>query len=63
MLFNAMYWAANSSGDVFGTALYDRYGFVVPVLATIATTALVLPNILLVPSRLTKTKDGEPLGL
>lgn len=61
MLFFACYWAAFRAGDLFGTALYDRFGFDIPVLATMATTAMCLPILLLVPKRLTRTRDGEPL--
>jgi len=35
----------------------------VPVIATIAVTALVLPVLLIVPKRLIATRDGEPLQL
>lgn len=61
MLFFACYWAAFRGGDLFGTVLYDKFGFLPPVLATIAATALVLPIILLVPKQLTETRDGEPV--
>ena len=63
MMFFACYWVAFRVGDLFGTMLYDRYGFIVPVIATIISTALVLPLILLVPKRLIQTRDGEPLAL
>jgi MFS family permease len=63
MMFIACYYIAFRSGDLFGTSLYDRYGFIPPVVATIISTALVLPVLLLVPRRLTRTRDGEPLQL
>ncbi len=63
MLFYACFWLSFRGGDLFGTALYDRLGFVAPVLATITTCALILPCLLLVPRRLIQTRDGEPLPL
>jgi hypothetical protein len=63
MMFLAGYWIAFRFGDLFGTALYDRFGFPVPVLATVISTALVLPFLALVPKRLIATRDGEPLQL
>ncbi len=63
MLFYACYWVSFRVGDLFGTTLYDRFGFVVPVIATIVSTALVLPILLLVPKRLIQTRDGQPLAI
>ena len=63
MLFIAGFWISFRFGDLFGTALYDRFGFVTPVIATIISTALVLPVLLIVPRRLIATRDGEPLQL
>jgi len=63
MMFIACFYISFRFGDLFGTALYDRYGFVVPVIATIVSTALILPVLLIVPKRLIETRDGEPLHL
>jgi MFS family permease len=63
MMFIACFYIAFRFGDLFGTALYDRYGFAVPVIATIVSTALVLPVLLIVPKRLIETRDGEQLRL
>jgi len=63
MMFIAAYWIAFRFGDLFGTALYDRFGFVTTVIATIISTALVLPVLLIVPKRLIRTRDGEALQL
>jgi hypothetical protein len=62
-MFIACFYISFRFGDLFGTALYDRYGFVVPVIATIISTALILPVLLIVPKRLIETRDGEPLQL
>jgi Na+/melibiose symporter-like transporter len=62
MLFFACYWLAFRVGDLFGTTLYDHFGFITPVVATMISTALVLPVLLLVPKRLIATRDGEPLA-
>ena len=60
MLFTACYWISTRFGDVFGAWLYDRHGgFVTAVIATIVVYALILPLLLLVPGRLTRTTDGE----
>jgi MFS family permease len=60
MLFTACYWISTRFGDVFGTWLYDQHGgFVTAVIATIVVYALILPLLLLVPGRLTATRDGE----
>lgn len=61
MAFLATYWIAFRSGDLVGTWMYDRWGFVLPVLVTTATIALCLPVLLLVPHRLLATRDGEPI--
>ncbi|QUD89675.1 hypothetical protein [Phenylobacterium montanum] len=61
MAFLATYWISFRSGDLAGTWMYDRWGFVPPVLATTLTIALCLPVLLLVPSRLLLTRDGEPI--
>lgn len=61
MMYFAFYWLSFRCGDLFGTWLYDRHGFLVPVIATMISTAMVLPTMLLVPGRLIRTRDGEPL--
>ena len=43
---------------------YDKHGGFMPtVVVTIVVYVLILPVILLVPRRLTATKDGEPLAV
>jgi hypothetical protein len=61
MAFLATYWISFRSGDLVGTWMYDRWGFVLPVLATTLTIALCLPVLKLVPRRLLVTRDGEPI--
>jgi MFS family permease len=63
MLAASLYYIAARFGDLLGTVLYDHYGgFTVCVLAITAVYALILPLLLLVPSRLTATADGERLA-
>jgi MFS family permease len=60
MLFYALYYFSVRVGDLFGTWIYDKHGGFIPaVVVTILVYALILPVLLLVPSRLTATKDGE----
>jgi MFS family permease len=60
MLFYALYYFSIRFGDLFGTWIYDKHGGFIPtVVVTIIVYALILPVILLVPTRLTATKDGE----
>jgi hypothetical protein len=48
------------SGQVLGTALYDKYGnFFVCVIAVTVAYALILPMLLLVPKQLISTADGQ----
>jgi len=62
MLFYALYYFSTRFGDLFGTWIYDQHGGFVPsVLITILVYALILPVLLLVPKRLTATKDGEAI--
>jgi len=62
MLFYACYYFSVRVGDLFGTWIYDRHGGFMPtVIMTVAVYALILPVLLLVPRRLTATKDGEAL--
>jgi len=60
MLFYAFYYFSVRAGDLLGTWIYDKHGGFIPtVVVTIIVYALILPVILLVPKRLTATKDGE----
>ena len=60
MLFIAFYYFSMRAGDLLGTWIYDKHGGFIPtVLVTIIVYALILPVILMVPKRLTSTKDGE----
>jgi hypothetical protein len=62
MLFWAIYFFSVRVGDLIGTWLYDKHGGFIPtVVATTFVYALILPVILLVPTRLTVTKDGETI--
>ena len=63
MLFYAFYYFSVRAGDLLGTWIYDKHGGFIPtVVATIIVYALILPVILLVPKRLTLTKDGEQIA-
>ncbi|MEO8812385.1 MAG: MFS transporter [Caulobacteraceae bacterium] len=60
MLSTAAYWLAARFGDLWGTNLYEHHGgFVTCAWITTAVYALILPVLLLVPKRLTTTRDGE----
>ena len=60
MLFYAFYYFSVRAGDLLGTWIYDKHGGFMPtVVVTIIVYVLILPVILLVPRRLTATKDGE----
>jgi MFS family permease len=62
MLFYAFYYFSVRAGDLLGTWIYDNHGGFIPtVVVTIVVYVLILPVILLVPRRLTATKDGEAL--
>jgi MFS family permease len=62
MLFTACYYFSVRAGDLLGTWIYDKHGGFIPtVVVTIVVYALILPVILVVPARLTATKDGEAL--
>jgi MFS family permease len=64
MLFYACYYVSVRAGDLLGTWIYDKHGGFIPtVVVTIIVYALILPVILLVPKRLTATRDGEALEL
>ena len=63
MLFLACYYFSVRAGDLLGTWIYDKHGGFIPtVVVTIIVYALILPVILLVPKRLTATRDGEALA-
>jgi MFS family permease len=63
MLFLAVYYFSVRAGDLLGTWIYDKHGGFIPtVVVTIIVYALILPVILLVPRRLTATKDGEVIA-
>jgi len=60
MLFYAFYYFSVRVGDLLGTWIYDKHGGFMPtVVVTIIVYVLILPVILLVPRRLTATRDGE----
>ena len=60
MLFYAFYYFSVRAGDILGTWIYDKHGGFMPtVVVTILVYVLILPVILLVPRRLTTTRDGE----
>jgi MFS family permease len=62
MMFWAIYFFSVRVGDLIGTWIYDKHGGFIPtVVATTFVYALILPVILLVPTRLTVTKDGEAI--
>ena len=64
MLFYAFYYFSVRAGDLLGTWIYDKHGGFIPtVVVTIIVYALILPVILLVPRRLTDTKDGEKIAV
>ena len=63
MLFYAFYYFSVRAGDLLGTWIYDKHGGFIPtVVVTIIVYALILPVIMLVPKRLTSTKDGEVMA-
>jgi MFS family permease len=62
MLFYSFYYFSVRAGDLLGTWIYDKHGGFIPtVVVTVIVYALILPVILLVPARLTATKDGEAI--
>ena len=65
MLFYACLLLSRSGpGDLLGTWIYDKHGGFIPtVVVTIIVYALILPGLLLVPKRLTATRDGEALDV
>jgi hypothetical protein len=62
MLFYASYYFSGRFGDLLGTWIYEKHGGFIPVvIVTAIVYVLILPVILLVPKRLTATKDGEAI--
>jgi Na+/melibiose symporter-like transporter len=60
MMSGSLFVVASRFGDVLGTSLYDYYGnFAVCVGAITVVYALILPMLLVVPSALTATADGQ----
>jgi hypothetical protein len=60
MLASSLYFLVSRFGDVLGTRLYDHYGgFDVCVIAITIVYALMLPALLLVPSHLVASADGQ----
>ena len=60
MTSSSLYFVVVRFGDVLGTYLYDRHGgFAICVIAITIVYALILPALLLVPSRLIATADGQ----
>jgi len=58
MLAWSLYTVAASLGNVFGTVIYDRYGFTACIVITTVVYALMLPLTALVPKALIATPDG-----
>ena len=62
MLFLGCYYFSSRAGDLLGTWIYDKHGGFIPtVILTNLVYALILPVLLLVPKRLTATRDGEAI--
>jgi MFS family permease len=62
MLAAALLATVGSFGNLLGAGLYERFGdFSACVIAITTVYALILPVLLLVPSRLTATADGQAL--
>ena len=62
MLFLGCYYFSSRTGDLLGTWIYDKHGGFIPtVILTNLVYALILPVLLLVPKRLTATRDGEAI--
>jgi len=60
MMSGSLLFVAARFGDVLGTALYDYSGgFTACVIAITAVYALILPTLLMVPSHLIATPDGQ----
>jgi hypothetical protein len=64
MMSGSLYFVVARFGDVLGTNLYDRYGgFTVCVVAITIVYALILPALLLLPTKLVATADGQAPAL
>ena len=61
LLGSGMFVLSDKLGDMAGASLYSWHGFTACAWATAAVYACMLPILLLVPKRLTATKDGEVL--
>jgi len=61
MLAWSLYTVASSLGNVFGTFVYDAWGFTACIVITTAVYALMLPLAALVPKDLIATPDGAPV--
>ena len=60
MMSGSLFLVASRFGDVLGTNLYDYYGgFAACVIAITVVYALILPMLLVVPSDLIATADGQ----
>lgn len=60
MMSGSLYFVVSRFGDVLGTGLYDHYGgFTVCVISITIVYALILPTLLLIPSHLIATADGQ----
>ncbi len=60
MMSDTLISIVSGLGNVLGTNLYDQFGgFTVCVIAITAVYALILPVLLLVPTRLIDTADGQ----
>jgi len=60
MMSGSLYFIATRFGDILGTRLYDYYGdFAVCVIAITIVYALILPTLLLIPTRLIAAADGQ----
>jgi len=64
MTSTALSVIASRIGDVFGTALYEKFGgFTICVVAVTVVYATILPILLLVPKGLIVTADGQKLQI
>jgi MFS family permease len=63
MLAWSLYSVATAIGNVFGTQIYEAYGFTTCIVITTVVYALMLPLAALVPKDLIATPDGTPSAL
>lgn len=59
MLSGAALAIAYNSGNLFGSWIYSRGGFVLAVIVTTLATALIVPLLWWVPESITATREGE----